>query len=73
MRRCDPRKLPICYRVAGDADLKRRLDSCRVERFEEQPASVVYSLTSAGRKQLNAEPKNWHRVTGAVDLVLQRV
>jgi PadR family transcriptional regulator, regulatory protein PadR len=32
-----------------------------------------YSLTAAGRKQLNAELENWDRVTGAVNLVLQRV
>ena len=32
-----------------------------------------YSLTAAGRKQLEAELKNWDRLTGAVNLVLQRV
>jgi PadR family transcriptional regulator len=32
-----------------------------------------YSLTAAGRKQLDAELKNWDRLTGAVNLVLQRV
>jgi PadR family transcriptional regulator, regulatory protein PadR len=32
-----------------------------------------YSLTAAGRKQLNAELENWERLTGAVNLVLQRV
>lgn len=31
-----------------------------------------YSLTAAGRKQLDAELKNWDRLTGAVNLVLQR-
>ena len=31
-----------------------------------------YSLTAAGRKQLNAELENWDRLTGAVNLVLQR-
>jgi PadR family transcriptional regulator PadR len=31
-----------------------------------------YSLTAAGRKQLDAELKNWERLTGAVNLVLQR-
>jgi PadR family transcriptional regulator, regulatory protein PadR len=30
-----------------------------------------YSLTAAGRKQLNAELDNWERLTGAVNLVLQ--
>ena len=30
-----------------------------------------YSLTAAGRKQLNAELANWTRLTGAVNLVLQ--
>jgi PadR family transcriptional regulator PadR len=32
-----------------------------------------YSLTAAGRKQLNAELENWERLTGAVNLVLQKV
>src|ERR1700735_3493887 len=31
-----------------------------------------YSLTAAGRKQLDAELANWDRLTGAVNLVLQR-
>jgi transcriptional regulator len=31
-----------------------------------------YSLTAAGRKQLEAELENWERLTGAVNLVLQR-
>ena len=31
-----------------------------------------YSLTAAGRKQLNAELENWDRLAGAVNLVLQR-
>src|SRR5580704_13579423 len=31
-----------------------------------------YSLTTAGRKQLEAELENWDRLTGAVNLVLQR-
>jgi len=31
-----------------------------------------YSLTAAGRKQLEMELKNWDRLTGAVNLVLQR-
>jgi PadR family transcriptional regulator, regulatory protein PadR len=32
-----------------------------------------YSLTAAGRRQLNTELENWERLTGAVNLVLQRV
>ncbi|HEY6447736.1 MAG TPA: PadR family transcriptional regulator [Acidobacteriaceae bacterium] len=31
-----------------------------------------YSLTTAGRKQLEAELENWDRLTGAVNLVLQK-
>jgi len=31
-----------------------------------------YSLTDAGRRQLDAELENWDRLTGAVNLVLQR-
>jgi PadR family transcriptional regulator len=32
-----------------------------------------YSLTAAGRRQLNAELENWDRLTGAVNLVLARI
>lgn len=32
-----------------------------------------YSLTAAGRRQLNAELENWDRLTGAVNLVLERI
>lgn len=32
-----------------------------------------YSLTAAGRKQLNAELANWNRLTGAINLVLQEI
>jgi PadR family transcriptional regulator PadR len=32
-----------------------------------------YSLTKAGRKQLDAELANWTRLTGAVNLVLQEI
>lgn len=32
-----------------------------------------YSLTAAGRKQLEAELENWGRLTGAINLVLQRI
>jgi PadR family transcriptional regulator PadR len=32
-----------------------------------------YSLTKAGRKQLDAELENWARLTGAVNVVLQEI
>ncbi len=32
-----------------------------------------YSLTAAGRKQLEAELANWERLTGAINLVLERI
>jgi transcriptional regulator len=32
-----------------------------------------YSLTRAGKKQLSTELANWDRLTGAIDLVLERV
>jgi PadR family transcriptional regulator, regulatory protein PadR len=32
-----------------------------------------YSLTATGKKQLDAELENWHRLTGAVNLVLERI
>jgi len=32
-----------------------------------------YSLTAAGRKQLQAELGNWNRLTGAINLVLKQI
>ncbi|HEX4308472.1 MAG TPA: PadR family transcriptional regulator [Acidobacteriaceae bacterium] len=32
-----------------------------------------YSLTAAGRRQLETELENWDRLTGAINLVLQRI
>jgi transcriptional regulator len=32
-----------------------------------------YSLTAAGRRQLEAELANWGRLTGAINLVLERI
>lgn len=32
-----------------------------------------YSLTKAGRKQLDAELENWARLTGAINVVLQEI
>lgn len=32
-----------------------------------------YSLTKAGRKQLDAELENWNRLTGAINLVIQEI
>ncbi len=32
-----------------------------------------YSLTAAGRKQLQAELANWDRLAGAINLVLQEI
>jgi PadR family transcriptional regulator, regulatory protein PadR len=32
-----------------------------------------YSLTATGRKQLEAELENWDRLTGAINLVLERI
>ncbi len=32
-----------------------------------------YSLTAAGRKQLESELENWARLTGAINLVLESV
>jgi len=32
-----------------------------------------YSLTKAGRKQLDAEMENWTRLAGAINIVLQQI
>ena len=40
---------------------------------ENNRRAKFYSLTRAGRKQLDAESKSWDRLSGAVALVLGRV
>jgi transcriptional regulator len=40
---------------------------------ENNRKAKFYSLTKAGLKQLEAELKNWDRLTTAIELVLQRV
>ena len=32
-----------------------------------------YSLTRAGKKQLQAELANWQRISGAIALILERI
>jgi len=32
-----------------------------------------YSLTAAGRRQMETELQNWDRLTGAINLVLERI
>jgi PadR family transcriptional regulator PadR len=36
-------------------------------------AAKFYSLTPAGRKQLERETANWNRLSGAINLVIQNV
>jgi transcriptional regulator len=34
------------------------------------PMAKLYSLTAAGRKQLQEEKRQWQRYTGAIDMIL---
>lgn len=40
---------------------------------ENRRRAKFYSLTTAGRKQLNAELENWRRLSGAIGLVIEEV
>ena len=50
---------------------ERGLISAVWEPSENNRRSKVYQLTAAGRKQLEAERKEWERFTGAVALILR--
>ena len=50
---------------------ERWLISAVWEPSENNRRSKVYQLTAAGRKQLEAERKEWERFTGAVALILR--
>ena len=57
---------PALYRLEEQGWIKAEWgvsDNNRKARF--------YSLTSAGRKQLEAETANWERLAGAINLVLK--
>ncbi|HEX4809299.1 MAG TPA: PadR family transcriptional regulator [Bryobacteraceae bacterium] len=40
---------------------------------ENNRRAKFYSLTAAGRKRLQAELDNWHRLSGAIGLVIESV
>lgn len=50
---------------------ERGLISAVWEPSENNRRSKVYQLNAAGRKQLEAERKEWERFTGAVALILR--
>lgn len=50
---------------------ERGLISAVWEPSENNRRSKVYQLTAAGRKQLEAERREWERFTGAVALILR--
>ncbi|MDX6614315.1 MAG: PadR family transcriptional regulator, regulatory protein PadR [Blastocatellia bacterium] len=50
---------------------ERGLISAAWEPSENNRRSKVYELNAAGRKQLEAERKEWERFTGAVALILR--
>ena len=59
---------PALYRLEEQGWIKAEWgvsDNNRRARF--------YSLTTTGRKQLNAETQNWERVSAAINLVLKGV
>ncbi len=39
-------------------------------RSETNRKAKFYRLTPAGRRQLDAETRNWHRIAGAIELAL---
>jgi PadR family transcriptional regulator PadR len=40
---------------------------------ENNRRAKFYSLSAAGRKQLKSELANWHRLSGAIDLVIDAI
>jgi PadR family transcriptional regulator, regulatory protein PadR len=57
---------PALHRLEQQAWIKsqwRQTDTGRMAKF--------YSLTTAGRRQLERELANWHRLSAAIDLVVQ--
>ena len=40
---------------------------------ENNRRAKLYSLTAAGRKRLKSELENWHRLSGAIGLVIEAV
>jgi transcriptional regulator len=40
---------------------------------ENNRRAKYYSLTAGGRKQLKSELENWHRLSGAIGLVIESV
>ena len=57
---------PVLHRLAQQAWIKsewRQTDAGRMAKF--------YSLTTAGRRQLERELANWNRLSAAINLVVQ--
>jgi len=42
------------------------------EESETGRQAKFYSLTTAGRKQLDQETTNWNRLSGAINLVIEK-
>jgi PadR family transcriptional regulator PadR len=59
---------PALHRLEQQGWIKGRL----AESESGRPAKI-YSLTAAGRKQLEKELENWDRLSGAVNLVARMV
>src|SRR5579872_1567787 len=57
---------PALHRLAHQGWIKAEWKDSENHR-----RAKFYSLTAAGRKRLQAELDNWHRLTGAIDLVIE--
>jgi PadR family transcriptional regulator, regulatory protein PadR len=57
---------PALYRLEQQGWIKAKW-----AESENGRQTKFYSLTSAGRKQLEHETKNWKRLSGAVNLVIE--
>ena len=57
---------PALYRLEDQSWIKSEWGISENNR-----KAKFYSLTAAGRKQLNAETANWERVSAAINLILK--
>jgi PadR family transcriptional regulator, regulatory protein PadR len=57
---------PALYRLEDQGWIESKWGTSENNR-----KAKFYSLTAAGRKQLNAETENWARVSAAINLILK--
>jgi PadR family transcriptional regulator, regulatory protein PadR len=57
---------PALHRLEQQGWIKAKWDESETGR-----QAKFYSLTAAGRKQLEAETANWNRLSGAINIIVQ--